>query len=47
MPGPSAHGQRNKKHNSGKHQSKHSWKRHKTSGDAATNAMFGVRRAPD
>lgn len=43
MPGPSAHGQRNKKHNSGKHQSKHSWKRHKTSGDAATNAMFGVR----
>ena len=43
MPGPSAHGQRNKRHNAGKHQSKHSWRRHKTSGDAATREMFGVR----
>lgn len=43
MPGPSQHGQRNKKHNSGKHQSKHSWKRHKTTNDAGTAAMFGAR----
>ena len=43
MPGPSAHGQRNKKHNSGKHQSKHSWRKHKTSSDASTREMFGAR----
>ena len=30
MPGPSNHGQRNKAHNHGKHQSKHTSKLHKT-----------------
>ena len=43
MPGPSAHGQRNKRHNSGRHQSKHSWKKHKTSDDASVREMFGAR----
>ena len=42
MPGPSAHGQRNKKHTTGRHASKHTWKRHKTAGDD-TRAMFGAR----
>ena len=32
MPGPSNHGQRNKAHNHGKHQSKHTSKLHKTTG---------------